>query len=268
MARDRDTYGFANDAESERREQTRLETLARWRDPRTKRILDEIKVQPGWTCLEVGAGAGTVSRMLAERVAPDGVVWSTDIDLRFHLDPIAGIEVKHLDIVNDPLPEAMFDLVHARALLQHLPERDAVLDRLVAATKPGGWVIVEDSDFEVFESQPLPEPLATVARVMHAGGRARRGWDPNVGRRLLSMFAARGLVDLDVTGETWTMRGNHDSGEWWYLALEHVSDRLVDAGAVTREQFDGALALVRSPDFVMMSPLSIGVRGRVSPPPY
>jgi hypothetical protein len=35
------------------------------------------------------------------------------------------------------------------------------------------------------------------------------------------------------------------------------------AAAATREQIDGALALVRSPEFVMMSPLSIAVRGRV-----
>src|SRR5262245_13855252 len=51
MTQDRDTYGFANDPEIERREQTRLETLARWRDPRTQRILDAIGVEAGWTCL-------------------------------------------------------------------------------------------------------------------------------------------------------------------------------------------------------------------------
>ena len=59
------------------------------------------------------------------------------------------------------------------------------------------------------------------------------------------------------------MRGNQDSGEWWYLGIEHAADRMVDAGVVTREQIDGALALARSPGFVMMSPLSISVRGRV-----
>ena len=47
---------------------------------------------------------------------------------------------------------------------------------------------------------------------------------------------ARGLVDLDLVGEALAMRGNHDSGEWWYIGIEQV----------TREQVDGALALVRS----------------------
>jgi hypothetical protein len=45
--------------------------------------------------------------------------------------------------------------------------------------------------------------------------------------------------------------------------METAAERLVEAGAVTREQMDGALALVHSPGFVMMSPLSISVRGRV-----
>jgi SAM-dependent methyltransferase len=260
--REQSSYRIPDDADAAEREQVRLLTLARWRDPRTIRYLGEIGVEPGWRCLEVGAGSGSISRWLAERVAPGGSVVSVDIDLRFHCEPTPGMEVRELDVVHDSLPDREFDLVHARAVLQHIPEREAVLDRLVAATRPGGWVVIEDSDWRAFEAQPLPEPLATVARVMHEGARSRTGWDPSVGTRLLRMFEARGLVDLDLTGETWAMRGHHDSGEWWYLALEHVADQLVALGLVTREQADDTLELVRSPGFTMMSPLSIAVRGR------
>jgi len=49
--------------------------------------------------------------------------------------------------VNEPLKPASFELVHARAVLCHLAERGAVLARLVAATRPGGWVVIEDVDF-------------------------------------------------------------------------------------------------------------------------
>jgi SAM-dependent methyltransferase len=171
--------------------------------------------------------------------------------------------VRQLDILRDPLPDDAFDLVHARALLQHLEPRDLVLDRFVRATKPGGWIVVEDSYWHAFETQPLPEPLSRVAGVMHAGLRGRAGWDPDVGSRLLRMFAARGLVDVDVVGEVRIMRGGDESGSWWYLGIEHAAESLVRNGVATQEEIDGSLELVHSPDFVMMSPVSIAVRGRV-----
>jgi hypothetical protein len=63
-------------------------------------------------------------------------------------------------------------------------------------------------------------------------------------------------------GNADTMRGGEDSAEWWFLAVEHVRDRLVDAGVMTEADFDAALAQARAADFVMLGPLSISVRGR------
>jgi SAM-dependent methyltransferase len=257
------SYRIDDTPDATQREHARLLALARSRDPQTIRVLSQLGIGRGWRCLEVGAGSGSISRWLAEQVGTDGQVLSVDIDLRFHCDPLPAMQVQRVDVVHDGLPQRAFDLVHARAVLEHIPEREAVLDRFVAATRPGGWIVVEDGDWQAFEAQPLPEPLAAVARAMHAGLRARSTWDPLLGSRLLRMFADRGLTDLDITGETRLMRGGDESGSWWYLGIEHAADRLVEHGLVTRSQIDGTLALVRSRDFVMMSPLSISVRGRV-----
>jgi SAM-dependent methyltransferase len=259
---ERSSYRIAEDDVSVSRERERLQALTNARDPQTIRVLSDIGVSPGWNCLEVGAGSGSVARWLADQVSPGGHVLSVDVDLRFHCDPTPGLEVRQLDIVRDAMPRGRFDLIHARALLQHLEQRETVLDRLVQALEPGGWIVIEDSYWQAFEEQPLPEPLDRVADVMHRGLRSREGWDPNVGSRLLRMFAERGLVELDSVGEVRTMRGGHESGSWWYLGIEHAADRLVAHGAVTREEIDEALEIVRSPDFVMMSPVSISARGR------
>ncbi len=37
-----------------------------------------------------------------------------------------------------------------RAVLEHLPAREQVLTQLVAALRPGGWLLVEDTDFVSF----------------------------------------------------------------------------------------------------------------------
>ena len=37
--------------------------------------------------------------------------------------------------------------MHARLVLEHLPERDRVLAKLAGAVRPGGWLLVEDFDW-------------------------------------------------------------------------------------------------------------------------
>ena len=255
-------YGFADDDETEQREHRRLRALAAVRDPKTISVLESIGIEPGWHCLEVGAGAGTISRWLSERIGVDGRVMSTDVDLRFHETDLAdNVIVREHDITTDRLPAAHFDLIHARAVLQHLPTRDEVFAKFVELAKPGGWIVVEDGDFRSFEAQPLPEPLGTVHRLL-ATGAADGFREPNFGSRAIELFRAHGLTDIDVLGDTWAMRGNEDSGEWWFMAMEHVAPRLIEAEVVSAAQMDEALAQARDPAFVMLSTQSLAVWGR------
>ncbi len=242
-------------------EHIRLAQLAEARDPRTRRILDSIGLSPGWRCWEVGAGAGSVSAWLGKRVGPDGTVWSTDLDLQFHRPVLPNVVVEQHDVANDPAPVGSFDLVHARALLQHVPERDQVLETMWAALVPGGWLVVEDGSFSAFSEQSLPEPYGTVHRAM-ATGTITEWRDPNYGVRLLGRFCDLGAEDIDITGEVWAMRSGEPGGEWWFLAMEQAIPRIVEAGLVTPEEGETALAQVRVPGFVMMSSLSIAVLGR------
>jgi ubiquinone/menaquinone biosynthesis C-methylase UbiE len=140
-------YIFANAAEQARQ---RFQSLEELYDPRTVHFLEATGVGPGWRCLEVGAGGGSIAAWLADRVGSSGHVLVTDIDPR-HLDALAeagwpNVEVQRHDVGQDPLPAATFDLVHARLVLIHVPQREAALARLVAALKPGGWIVVEDFD--------------------------------------------------------------------------------------------------------------------------
>jgi SAM-dependent methyltransferase len=48
------------------------------------------------------------------------------------------------DITADAIPLARYDLIHARLVLSHLPQRRDVLVRLIEALRPGGWLVIED----------------------------------------------------------------------------------------------------------------------------
>src|SRR5688572_25531187 len=128
-------------------ERRRLELLEQCLDPMTTRSLDAIGVQPGWRCLEVGGGGGSVTRMLCERVGPAGRVAAVDLDTRF-LEEIQdqNLDVYRQDIVADGLPGDAYDLIHARLLLMHLPTREKVLEQMAATLRPGGWLLIEEMD--------------------------------------------------------------------------------------------------------------------------
>jgi len=97
-------------------EDDRLGLLERIFDPLSRRRRE--LAQPGWRCLEVGAGRGSMAVWLAERVGESGRVVATDIDVtylkRFNLP---NLEVRQHNILDDPLDAlgpGSFDLVCSR----------------------------------------------------------------------------------------------------------------------------------------------------------
>ncbi len=187
--------------------QARFAALSALFDQVTARRLTGVGLASGWRCWEVDAGGPRLPGLIAERVGPLGrVVATTDRDLTW-LDAglPASVQARRHDVVRDDPPAGGFDLVHARLVLMHLPERDEVLRRLVAALRPGGWLLVEDFDCDL---QPLAclgagrpeELLANRVRAEFLDLLARRGADLEYGRKLPRLFRDAGLVEVGADG--------------------------------------------------------------------
>ena len=159
-----DTRYVFDNAHAETRE--RFHALSDLYDGETIRSLQGVGVASGWRCLEVAAGGGSVARWLAGQVGSSGSVLATDLDTCF-LESLAGpgIEVRRHDIVRDPLPDPAFDLVHARLLLVHLPERERALAKMVDALKPGGWLVCEEFDSLSMPADPARHPNECALKV-------------------------------------------------------------------------------------------------------
>lgn len=259
---ERPSYRVSDDPVEAARERKRLAMLGDLRDRRSAEYLERLGIAPGWRCLDVGSGGGTLARWMADRVAPEGSVLSTDIDVRFQDEGTDTLEVREHDVVRDPLPANEFDLVHARAVLQTIDQRDAVLDKLVAATKPGGWIVVNDPDWTSFEKQALPDAFARLYEAMMTIAERANGYDRYWGRRLLRAFQDRGLRDVQCDGDTHTMHGGTPSAEWLILAYERAAPALVRAGLLDSTVADAGLREARRDDFLVMSPVSMICRGR------
>lgn len=127
--------------------------LAALFDPSTIAFLEPIGIHPGWRCLDLGAGNGSISRWLADMVWPDGGVIAADTDT----DTIvgrAGMRVVRCDVDNALPGRGPYDLIYARALLMHLQRREQIFCDLVNALAPGGWLVLAEVG-----SQP-PQMLA------------------------------------------------------------------------------------------------------------
>jgi SAM-dependent methyltransferase len=120
----------------------RLRAHEEFADGGTRAAIEGRNPCPGWRCLEVGGGAGSVARWLAGRCAPGEVV-VTDLETSLLSADAPNLTVLRHDVLHDDFPAASFDLVHARALLEHMTDREGVLTRMAGWTRPGGWLCVD-----------------------------------------------------------------------------------------------------------------------------
>ena len=113
-------------------------------DPPSTMLLDEIGVGPGWRCLELGGGEGSIARWMARRSGPAGRVVAVDLDTD-HLSTPPGVEVHRHDITEGLPVVGTFDVIHARNVLMGITDRERVFKTLVDAVAPGGWLVVGDA---------------------------------------------------------------------------------------------------------------------------
>jgi SAM-dependent methyltransferase len=167
---DRDeSHLWANDRADEKQRLRLLEAVA---DPRSFRLLEQAGVGEGWRCAELGAGAGSVAGWLSERVGTTGRVLAVDLDTRFlaAVGSRPNVDVVEQDLAEVDLTGGAFDLIHTRNVLVHLPERDAILERLIAALRPGGVLNDIDHVLHLLEQESFWTPLMAVVCVSATRG--------------------------------------------------------------------------------------------------
>ncbi|QQQ79882.1 methyltransferase domain-containing protein [Saccharothrix sp. 6-C] len=235
--------------------------LAAAYDPVTFARLAQTGVRAGWRCLDVGAGGGTVAHWLAGRGA---TVLATDVQPD-HVPPAPRLTVLRHDVVCDPLPDASFDLVHVRLVLRHLPERDAVLRKLVAALKPGGWLQVDE--FDNSYSPVLLAPDRDAAELYETFLAVKEsvfdvyGVDGAWGRKAAGAMVEAGLVDVDPRVVVHPWRAGSPGVRLLAHTTHMLRDKLVEAG-MSDEHLAAVREVLADERFLATSPVVYSVHGR------
>jgi SAM-dependent methyltransferase len=255
-------YLLGNDAPEAMDRFTAFATLF---DPPTFRHLDALGLAAGWRCWEVGAGGTTVVAHMAARVGARGHVVATDIDLAWATNAAApNVTILEHDVAGEPPPGGPFDLVHARLVLVHVPERDAALANMVSALRPGGVVLVEDADPALQPRSCLEEtgPEEVLANRLRRGFRhllSERGVDLAYGRTLPHRLRSVGLEDV-AADAAFPIR--HPACIPLEVAtITMVRDQLVEREFATDEEIEQHLASVLSGRLDLTQPPMISAWG-------
>jgi ubiquinone/menaquinone biosynthesis C-methylase UbiE len=262
-------YLFDNAAEREAR--ARMAALAALHNDATFRYMEKCCITLGSNCLEIGAGDGSVARWMAAKVGPACRVLATDIDLRFVLEHRsanpANMDVRVHDIVTGNLPDGAFDLIHARLVLVWLPERLSVLDKLVKALKPGGWMLIEDYDTRLVPPElatPDPAAAAKFARMKEAllELMTRRGLGHTYARELHHHLRERGLTQVQSYGAIATFAGGSPGADLQQANFQQVHEAAIEAGLVSEAEFEAVILLLSDPQFTAFTSTMFSAMGR------
>lgn len=138
-------------------------------------VVAALKVRPGQTVADIGAGSGLLAVPLARAVGPQGRVFAVEIDEGFFpaiRQRAAAAQVTNVQTVlgrfTDPaLPSRAIDLAVFHDVLHHVQDRAAYLKTLVGYLAPGGRIAVVD--YEGGKGPHRTDPSLEVTRAQLAG---------------------------------------------------------------------------------------------------
>ncbi len=242
-----------------------MELLSVMLDATTTGSFDEVGVGPGWNCLDIGAGGGSLAGWLARRVAPTGSVLAVDMATD-HLEEAPGLRVLRHD-VRDGMPlGGPFDLIHARLVLMHLPERERIFAELVDLLAPGGWIVLGDFGtrlpYALVASTSTEEELFDhVQHVAHREVAPSKGQSYTWAHEAHGHMAAAGLDCVTSREFSRTIMGGDFASRYHRNVITQVHQPLVEGG-LTEAELQHYRDSLLDPELHAWSYQFIGTRGQ------
>jgi ubiquinone/menaquinone biosynthesis C-methylase UbiE len=184
---------------------TAIGSRAWWQLP--ERVITSLKVEPGDTVADIGAGDGYFTFRLAEAVGPDGRVFAVEVNDEL-VDTLRrkAREENHSSVqavkgeFDDPLlPDGELDLIFLCNSYHHIKNRAEYFARLRNDLRPGGRVAIIDMKVSALVRLTVPAGHWTTVETMH-GEMQEAGYRPIAGFDFLPaqnfvLFSPRATVD-------------------------------------------------------------------------
>ncbi|MFJ3803984.1 class I SAM-dependent methyltransferase [Streptomyces sp. NPDC090088] len=243
-------YGEAVFRPGQAGEGERIDVGALAYDDLTLARLRALGAGPGWRCLDVGAGTGTVSRRLLEEAGVDSVL-AVDRDVRF-LGERPGLEVLEADVTAPGVVRGRFRLVHARFVLMHLPEHERLISALAELVEPGGVLVLGDA-VDLTSDRTPDTPYTTVMRAMWQGLRATIGTDVSWVPSYPHLLRAAGLGSVAAEIHVPPLLPGSPISRFWADTWERSRAAMLATGLVDDAAVDAAVRYLASDECAALS---------------
>jgi predicted O-methyltransferase YrrM len=262
------TYAIRGGEEGTRR----LDLLSRVVGPTTESFLDAAGIAPGMICVDVGCGAGHVTRSLARRVGASGRVVGIERDpvklaaARAETDSagLGNVEYREGDVTIWSETDA-YDVVYGRFIVSHLQDRQGFVVRLREGLRQGGTLILEDIDFTGAFCYPRNRAFARYCE-LYLQVIDRRGGDANLGPRLYQLCLGAGLRGVHVRVVQPTHCGTCEEKSISLSTMVNIADAVLAERLASAAEVAETIAELRvfseDPASIIGCPRVFQVRGR------
>ena len=199
-----------------------------------------MQIQPGHKVLDLGCGPGTDTIPLAPLVGANGQVTGADYNEAMIAEAEqravqAGVNtwVRHqrVDAISLPFATDYFDSCRSERLFQHLLNPALALSEMNRVTKPGGWVVVLDTDWGTWSTDSDDSDIERrLARFM-AESFLHNGYS---GRKLYRLFKQQNLADISF--EVFPIATPNYALARQGTQAERMGQEALKAGAITSEE--------------------------------
>ena len=245
-------YGEAVFRPGQAHEDERIDLGALAYDDITMARLRALGAGPGWRCLDVGAGTGTVSRRLLDEAGVTSVL-AVDRDVRFlTARPVPGLEVLEADVTAPDFAPGRFRLVHARFVLMHLPERERLITVLAGLVEPGGVLVLGDA-VDLTSERPPGTPYTKAMRAMWEGLRATIGTDVSRVPSYPHLLRGAGLVSVGAEIHVPPLLPGSPISRFWADTWRRGRAAMLATGLVEDTAVDEAIRYLDSDDCAALS---------------
>lgn len=221
----------------------RLAILSRTVGATTEAFLDRHQPSLFGSCLDLGCGGGNVSLQIARRVQDIGEVYGLDLDpvniaraQETARDQRAGNVRFDQFNAYELADSGQYNVIYSRFLLSHLNKPARVLVNIFEGLVPGGWLLLEDTDFSGHFCYPRCNAFDTYVR-LYQGLLHARGADANIGQRLYQLLQQAGFQDISVQ----VVQPVHTREEGKLMAeitMEGISNALLKEGLASMEEIN------------------------------